>query len=224
MALVYIHKRKDIDDPFLSVFYVGIGKTEKRAYSKQGRSDLWHKITNKYDYIIEITHKNIIYEEAKSIEIYLIFFYGRFDLSLGNLCNFTNGGDGTLGFIKKLSQETRQKISNSTKGRIVSEETREKLRQIKGEKHHSFGKRGAEMKKFGTRWSEESRKRMSERVKGTIVSEETRKKISESSKGKKHKPHKKVFGRSPSEETRKKISETLKLRYKLNKNNESITI
>ena len=46
----------------------------------------------------------------------------------------------------------------------------------------------------------------------------------QASKGKKHKPHKKVFGRSPSEETRKKISETLKLRYKLNKNNESITI
>jgi hypothetical protein len=221
MAIVYIHRRKDIQDSFLNVFYVGIGKFSKRAYSKHGRSDLWHKIVNKHGYIIEITHENIIYEEAKSIEMYLICFYGRNDLRLGNLCNFTNGGDGTTGFIKKLSQETKEKIRNSCKGKIVSEKTREKLRQIKGEKHHSFGKRGAEMKAFGVKWSEEKRKKLSEKAKGRIVSEETKKKISESSKGKKHKPHKRR-ARIVSDEIRKKISETLKLRHNLLKN-ESIT-
>jgi hypothetical protein len=222
MAIVYIHRRNDVEDSFLNVFYVGIGKSEKRAYSKHGRNNLWHKIVNKHGYIVEITHKNIIHEEAKYIEMYLIYFYGRNDLGLGNLCNFTDGGDGTTGFTKKLSEETKEKIRNSSKGRIVSEETKEKLRQIRGEKHHSFGKRGAEMKAFGIKWSEEKRKKLSEKLKGRIVSDETKKKISESSKGKKHKPHKVLKTRIVSNETRIKISETLKLRYKLLKN-ESIT-
>jgi hypothetical protein len=222
MAVVYIHRRKDIEDPFLNVFYVGIGKYKKRAYSKHGRNNLWHKITNKHEYIVEITHENIMHEEAKSIEMYLICFYGRNDLKLGNLCNFTNGGDGTTGFTKKLSQETKEKISNSSKGRIVLEKTKEKLRQIKGEKHHSFGKRGAEMKAFGIKWSEEKRKKLSEKAKGRVVSEETKKKISESGKGKKHKPHKRK-PRIVTDEMRKKISETLKLRHNLLKNESIIT-
>lgn len=37
MAIVYIHKRIDNGE----VFYVGIGKTEKRAKSKDKRSKFW---------------------------------------------------------------------------------------------------------------------------------------------------------------------------------------
>jgi hypothetical protein len=213
MAIVYIHRKKNIQDPFLNVFYVGIGKTEKRAYQiNSRRNDFWTRIKDKYGFIVDITHKDILWEEACAIEKYLISFYGRRNLNLGNLCNMTDGGDGTLGYIKKLSQETKDKISKSLKGRITSEKTKEKLRQITGKRHHSFGKRGAEMKSFGIKWDDEKKKKLSEKLKGRIVSEETRKKISEKLKGKKHKPHKKFYGRIVSDETRKKISEKLKLK------------
>lgn len=34
MAIVYIHRRNDIQDAFLNVFYVGIGKNTRRAIKK----------------------------------------------------------------------------------------------------------------------------------------------------------------------------------------------
>ena len=40
------------------IFYVGIG-TEKRPYSKIGRSDFWWDTVNKYGYIVDITLENL---------------------------------------------------------------------------------------------------------------------------------------------------------------------
>ena len=107
MAIVYIHRRKDIEDPFLNVFYVGIGHQEKRAKSVHKRTKHWFNIVNKCGYYIDITHSNILWEEAISIEKYLISFYGRKDLSQGNLINLTDGGDG----INNASSETKLKLS-----------------------------------------------------------------------------------------------------------------
>lgn len=70
MAIVYIHKKKNSNE----VFYVGIGEFEKRAYSKDSRNRWWKFIVNKYDYDVEITHKDLIWEEACVIEKYLISF------------------------------------------------------------------------------------------------------------------------------------------------------
>ena len=69
---------------------------------------------------------------------------------------------------KKLSEETRRKMSESKKGKSPSEETRKKISESnKGKKR-----------------SEKTRKKMSESQKGKTFSEETRKKISERLKGK----------------------------------------
>lgn len=103
MAIVYQHKIKNTGE----VFYIGIGKSEKRAYSKRSRSKFWKDYTSKYDYDVEITHKDIILEEACSIEKYLISFYGRRDLGLGPLVNMTDGGEG----VKNLSKESRSKMA-----------------------------------------------------------------------------------------------------------------
>ena len=76
MAIVYIHKRIDNGE----VFYVGIGKTEKRAKSKDKRSKFWKDYVNLHNYEYEIVLDNILWKEACEKEIELISFYGRRDM------------------------------------------------------------------------------------------------------------------------------------------------
>lgn len=107
MAIVYIHRRIDINDEFKNVFYVGIGKSKKRANETYHRRNcFWKNIVNKCGgFKVEITHTNLIWEEACSIERYLISFYGRKDLGLGNLCNLTDGGDGVNNWSSYLREK-----------------------------------------------------------------------------------------------------------------------
>lgn len=93
MAIVYKHTRLDKNEPF----YIGIGKTEKRAYSKIGRNNRWNKIIKKTNYIIEIIHFDLTWEEACEKEKELIKLYGRKDLGTGTLINMTDGGEGVVG-------------------------------------------------------------------------------------------------------------------------------
>jgi hypothetical protein len=115
-TFVYNHKRNDTGE----IFYVGIGD-KYRSYSKFGRNKHWHNIVNKCGYSIEITHENLCWEEACKIEIYLIAFYGRNDLGLGNLVNMTDGGDGVKG--RKCTLESINKTASYHKGRKRSMET-----------------------------------------------------------------------------------------------------
>lgn len=138
MPMIYIHRRKDITDLFLNVFYVGIAKNKKRPSSKDSRSKHWHSIVNKYGYKIEITHNNITWEEACSIEKYLISFYGRNDLKLGNLCNHTDGGEGAYGAIR--SQETREKLRIINTGKKLTQEHKDKIAiHSKGKNNPMYG-------------------------------------------------------------------------------------
>lgn len=128
MAIVYQHRRKDNGE----VFYVGIGKSAKRAYEKRHRNLHWHNIVKKYGYYVEITHNNLLFEEACVIEQYLIHFWGRKDLNLGNLINLTDGGEGSFGreaWNKGVAQsiETKVKISNKLIGKSTKEETKKKI-------------------------------------------------------------------------------------------------
>lgn len=126
MAIVYQHRRLDTGE----VFYVGIGKSEKRAYSIHNRNKHWKNIINKHGYIVEITHRNIIWEEACAIERYLIAFYGRKDLNGGVLVNMTDGGDG----IYNLSIEIKQKMGIKAKNRILSDKQIETLKKYAKDK------------------------------------------------------------------------------------------
>lgn len=115
--------------------------------------------------------------------------------------NLTSGGEGSLGRV--VSEETRAKLSKSSKGRKPSSETIEKIRKANSGKKNSF---------YGKTHSIESKKKISEAHKNMEMPwlhkplpEEVKRKISESNMGKKAwnkgKPH--------NEETRNKISKTL---------------
>lgn len=110
---VYIHRRLDTN----KIFYVGKGshgvnekqQTFKRALAYEKRNYHWNNITNKTEYHIEIicSCKNDL--EAQKIEKELIAVIGR-----KNLCNMTDGGEGSAGII--ISEETRRKRSIASSG------------------------------------------------------------------------------------------------------------
>jgi len=136
MAVVYQHIRKDTQ----KVFYVGIGKTTKRAYSKHGRSKPWRDFIKGHVYHIEILFENLTWQQACEEEKKLIKEYGRRDLGLGTLVNTTNGGDG----VENLTAETLKLIGSKIKGRIGtftgkvhSEEAKRKNREAHIGKKHS---------------------------------------------------------------------------------------
>ena len=78
--------------------------------------------------------------------------------------------------LKKHTQETKNKISNSEKGKIVSLESKLKMKLSKiGEKNN----------RWGTKHSEETKLKMSLSKKGKLFSEEHKSKLSAKNKNKK---------------------------------------
>lgn len=171
MALVYIHKRKDNNQ----IFYVGIGKSERRVNSKDSRNSHWKGIVSKYGYTSEITHNNICWEEALSIEKYLISFYGRYDLGLGNLVNKTDGGEG----LENLSKESLEIIRSKNIGRKHTDQTKLKLKSyIRTEEH----RKKMSDAKIGRKLSDEAKEKVRIFQSNKIVSDKTKKKLSEARK------------------------------------------
>ena len=149
MAVVYRHRRLDTNQ----VFYVGIGKLEKRAYSNDGRNYHWKNIAKVTKYDVEMLSTNISWEEACELESFLIQEYGRKDLGLGNLANMTDGGDGSIGRVIKEStkdiwktQRFGKKLKESHKQNIKANHKSKKegfIHPLKGrpkELHPFFGK------------------------------------------------------------------------------------
>ena len=94
--------------------------------------------------------------------------------------NLKEGGGST----GKLSEETREKISEASLGKTLSEETKQKMREAKkGEKHNMFGKEH----------TEESKHKMREAHTGKEHTEETKKKMREAKSGEKNPTSKKVY-------------------------------
>ena len=126
---VYVHTRATDG----SIFYVGKGES-KRAWSKVSRNRHWKYIVAKHDYNVTILLNNLTEEQAFILEKQTIATLGR-----ENLCNMTDGGEGMSGFLH--SEETRNKMSKSrkgntnSKGRKLSDETKLKLSKAnKGKK------------------------------------------------------------------------------------------
>lgn len=148
MYYLYRHIRLDKNE----VFYIGIGKINKstksyskdsekyrRAYTTKNRNKHWLNVVNLTKYDVEIlfesSNRNTIIEKEKEF----IKLYGRKDLDLGTLCNFTNGGEGKEGVLH--SEETKLKQSISAKRNITPNRKKELLEQL-NRKHSTKGKFG----------------------------------------------------------------------------------
>jgi hypothetical protein len=139
MAIVYQHFRTDIDE----VFYVGIGRSIKRAYSKNQRSKPWRDLIKDHSYRVEIVAEGLTWEQACEKERELIKYYGRRDLKLGSLVNMTDGGDG----VENLPAETLRLIGSKLKGRVGT---------FRGKKHTEEAKRKNRDAHLGRKYSKES--------------------------------------------------------------------
>ena len=142
MAYIYKHIRKDTGD----VFYIGIGKTKRRATDRNNRNDRWTKVVNKVGFEVEIINDGLSWEEACETEKKLIKEYGRADLGEGKLVNMTDGGDGINNYSH--SDETRKLMSqragrcmkgenNPQFGKPLTEEHKQKIRDSKSGKQQS---------------------------------------------------------------------------------------
>ena len=169
----------------------------KRWRNGEGYKDqvFFYRAIKKYgwdNFSHEILRSNLTLEEANYWENYYIELYRTFaGFSDAKGYNLTLGGDGLAGVA--LSAETKKKISNSEKGKKVSEKTKEKMR-IAAKNRCVWNKEkplSEEHKKKiseshkGKKLSPEAKEKLSKANKGKIISEETRKRISETEKGKK---------------------------------------
>lgn len=189
MAYVYQHIRKDTNKPF----YIGIGSDFNfyRANKFLGRNEIWERIKNKTEILVEILHNDIEWSDACKIEIELIKKYGRINNKTGILSNMTDGGEGTLNRV--ISEDTRYLLGNGNRGKKRTEKSKLKQSQVtKGvKKPKSHGEKIREYR-IGKKMSEETKRRMSENSKGRSswnkgipFSEESKIKMSNSKKGKK---------------------------------------
>lgn len=187
---VYQHKKPNGD-----VFYVGIGN-EKRPYSKLKRNKFWENVVNKHpNYLIEILHTNLNWDEACEIERELIKFYGR-KIDGGVLCNITLGGDGSNGLIH--TEKTKKILKKKSTGN----------KNCVGFKHNEITRFNMSQSHIGKKIPMEVRKKISE----SHMGREGRQSDKENIK----KAHIKNKGRIQSDEEKVKRAKKLYKRIEVN--------
>jgi hypothetical protein len=132
---VYAYLRSSDNTPY----YIGKGKNLRY---KERHSVSVPKDNSK----IVFLETNLSDIGACALERRYIRWYGRKDLGTGILQNMSDGGQGTSGVKKSVSDETKRKISLANKGRIQSPEERaNRSLSLKGMKPsaESNAKRGA---------------------------------------------------------------------------------
>jgi hypothetical protein len=145
-------------------YYIGKGKGN-RIYDKQKNI----KPPKDKSRIIFLK-KNLTEGEAFRHEIYMIDVFGRKDLGTGILHNRTDGGEGASGCIP--SEETRRKMSDAKKGKLLSEEHKLKMREAHKNPSEEFRKKisyvtkGENNPMYGKKHSEETKQKISKMRKG----------------------------------------------------------
>lgn len=142
MAYVYIHRRKDNNQPF----YVGVGglisfDNYQRANANNwkglaSRSDFWKNYANLYGFTVEIILDNCTKKEAFEEEFRLIKKYGRQDLNNGILVNHTDGKEGRINSSIEINKKCGVKNigKKATKEARVNMSLAQKKRKPKTEK------------------------------------------------------------------------------------------
>ena len=194
----YVYKHVRLDNN--TCFYIGKGKNGRK--DDPNRNPTHDSICKRHEYKVVIFKDKLNEAEAFKLEEDLIRCY-VFKMGYGILIkgymnkenkennrfltNKTWGGEGVSGY--KFSEEQKQNLSESHKGKKQSEETiRKRSEKLKGKNNPMYGKK----------FSEEHKQKLSESHKGKKASEETKQKLSESHKGIQF-----------SEERNKKVSESV---------------
>ena len=133
-------------------YYIGKGKAN-RIHSKSNR--IFNPPSKDRRIYLK---KNLTEEEAFKHEIYMISILGRKDLGTGILHNKSEGGIGGNAMKgKKQSEETKKKIGNANRGRVLSKKSRENMSKSHlGKPNPKSGE-----SRRGKPLSEETRKKMS---------------------------------------------------------------
>ena len=125
-------------------YYIGKGHS-KRAWIQHASKGKGAHTPNDLSRIY-ICESGLTELGAFALERRYIRWWGRKDLGTGILQNMSDGGQGTSGVKRIMSEDARQKISLANKGRVQLAEERDKRRaSLKGMKPsaESNAKRGA---------------------------------------------------------------------------------
>jgi group I intron endonuclease len=163
---IYIGVRQSLLAPELDSTYMGSGKHVKSAIQKYGAQQFEKTIISLHE-----SRELALAAEASIVDAEFVRRTDTYNLKVG--------GEGGSVKGRVVSEETKQRMSAAQTGKSISEEQKEKLSAIKKGKS------------------------------GLPRSAETRRKMSETRKGRPSP----LRGRSISEETKQKISETRKSRY-----------
>jgi len=133
-------------------YYIGKGKNERIDNPLHNSINLPPKERRLF------LKQNLTEEEAFKHEIYMIAVFGRKDLGTGILRNKTNGGEGASGAVR--SDDFKKKISIAQKGKKLSEETKNKISKAHkgnqywlGKKLTEQHKRNCAKSKYGNKWN-----------------------------------------------------------------------
>lgn len=124
----------------------------------------------------------------------------KYDTFKPNGYNMTLGGEGMFGY--KASDKTKKKLSEYAKNR--PKEVQDKITQsLRGRKLSEEHKKKLGLISIGRKWNNESKKKLSNALKGRKFSKEHKEKLSSVMIG-----HKRCVGRILSEETKEKIRQS----------------
>ena len=153
------------------VFYVGKG-TKDRYKTTHNRDKFFKDMHATHECDVRITHSDLTEEEAYSLEYDTIKYYR--ENTDYRLTNQTDGGDGTRGL--KVSEETKKKMSISSKKKWEDEEWKQKVIDARHQPDSTYQSEefkakisslvtGEKNPNYGHHWTDEMKERASKQRK-----------------------------------------------------------
>lgn len=165
-----VHKTKNVDDE-----YMGSGKQLLRAIKKYGIENFKKTIISNFN----SEHEMFDFEQNIVNEIFLKR-KDVYNLKIGGFGGWTKNHTRFKG--KKHTKESKEKIGNKSKNRIIANKTRIKLSKLA----------------TGRKMKEETKKKISKSLRGSKKTEETKRKMSLANLGKKYPERdKKIYKNRP---------------------------
>ena len=194
-----------INPETLKPFYIGKGSTDRaeshyklvniNRETNKAKKELMLRLNGQPPIIVK--SELMDEEDAFEIEMLLIAEYGRQSNGSGILTNITSGGTGLGGENnpmfgrvggmagKKHTKESLAKMSESQKGRILTDEHKANMRKPKSEVGRlAIAEAQRKLKESGYRPSEESNAKRSTTLLGRVITDEHANKIAEALRGK----------------------------------------